>query len=91
MTLDVRLSLRTHDGALVLMTYGGFWVTSGDLRADVAHPVKRSQVDPARYCFRTNPLFQTGSEHYAWLNDIVGIGYGYLVDGGVGHPVHEVP
>ena len=27
MTLDVRLTLRTHDGALVHMTYGGRWVT----------------------------------------------------------------
>src|SRR5919109_4096771 len=49
MTLDVRLTLRTHDGALVHMTYGGRWITPPELRADMIDPVKRYQVDPARY------------------------------------------
>ncbi|HEX9468429.1 MAG TPA: DUF3237 domain-containing protein, partial [Bradyrhizobium sp.] len=46
MMLDVRLTLRTHDGALVQMTYGGRWITPPELRADMADPVKRLQIDP---------------------------------------------
>jgi hypothetical protein len=71
MALDVRLTLRTHDGALVHMTYGGRW-------------------DPARSYFRTTPLFETGAEHYSWLNDVVCVGSGYVVDGGVAYRVAQV-
>src|ERR1700675_3608567 len=39
MTLDVRLTLRTHDDALLHMTYGGRWITPSELRADMADPV----------------------------------------------------
>ncbi|HEX5289875.1 MAG TPA: DUF3237 domain-containing protein [Streptosporangiaceae bacterium] len=90
MTLDVRLTLRTHDDALVHFTYGGRWVTPRDLQTDMADPVKRHQVDPARYYFRTNPLFETGATHYAWLNDIVCVGTGYLVEGGIAYKVAQV-
>jgi hypothetical protein len=90
MSLDVRLTLRTHDAALVHMTYGGRWITPPDLRATLADPVERHRVDPARYYFRTNPLFETGAPQYAWLNDVVCIGSGYLVDGGVAYRVSQV-
>ena len=90
MTLDVRLALRTHDDALIHMTYGGRWITPPDLRADMADSIKRHQIDPARYYFRTNPLFETGSKQYAWLNDIVCVGQGYLVEGGIAYKVSRV-
>ena len=90
MTLDVRLTLRADDGALVHMTYSGRWVVPPDLRADLADPAKRYHVDPARYYFRTNPLFETGAQQYAWLNDIVCVGSGYLVDGGIAYKVAQV-
>jgi hypothetical protein len=90
MSLDVRLTLRTHDGDLVHMTYGGRWVTPPELRAEMADPAKQHQVDPAHYYFRTNPLFETGSDQYAWLNDIVCVGSGYLVDGGIAYKVSQI-
>jgi hypothetical protein len=90
MSLDVRLTLRTHDDALVYMTYGGRWITPPELRADMADPVRRHQVDPAGYYFRTNPLFETGAKPYAWLNDIVCVGSGYLINGGIAYKVFHV-
>jgi hypothetical protein len=90
MTLDVRLTLRTHDDALVHMSYGGRLNVPSELRADVTDPVKRGRLDPARYYFRTNPLFETGAPQYAWLNDIVCIGEGYLVESGVAYRVSRV-
>jgi hypothetical protein len=90
MALDVRLTLRTDDDALVYMTYGGRWVAPPDLRADISDPAKRYQIDPARYYFRTNPLFETGAPQYAWLNDIVCIGSGYLVEGGIAYKVSQI-
>jgi Protein of unknown function (DUF3237) len=56
MALDVRLTLRTHDNALVHTTYHGRWVFPSGLRADLADPAKRHHVDPARYYFQANPL-----------------------------------
>jgi len=90
MTLDVRLTLRTHDAALVHMTYGGRWVIPPELRADMSDRARRYQVNPSQYYFRTNPLFETGAEQYAWLNDIVCAGSGYLVPGGIAYKVSQV-
>ena len=60
MTLDVRLTLRTHDGALISMSYGGRWVVPADVRDAVADPGAGTRSTPAGYYFRTNPLFETG-------------------------------
>lgn|SRR5215472_5893655 len=90
MLLDVRLTLRTHDDAMVRMTYRGRWIIPPELRADLADPGRRHQIDPARYYFRTNPLFETGASQYAWLNDIVCVGSGYLIEGGVAYKVSQV-
>jgi hypothetical protein len=90
MSLDVRLTLRTHDDALIHMSYGGRWITPPELRADMADPARRHLVDPGRYYFRTNPLFETGATAYAWLNDIVCVGTGCLVEGGIAYKVYRV-
>ncbi|MGI5170665.1 DUF3237 domain-containing protein [Spirillospora sp. CA-253888] len=90
MLLDVRLTLRTDDGALLHMTYGGRYTTTPELRAEVADTAGRHRVDPSRYYFRTNPLFETGAERYAWLNDVVCVGTGYLIEEGVAYKVFRV-
>jgi hypothetical protein len=90
MTLDVRLTLCTHDDALIYLTYGGRLIIPPELSDDLAHPVKRAGVDPSRYYFRTSPFFETGSKKYSWLNDIVCVGSGYFFDGGVGYRIFRV-
>lgn len=90
MTLDVRLTLRTHDDALVHMTYGGRWSTPAELRDAMVDPAQRHRIDPTEYYFRTNPLFETGAEQYAWLNDIVSVGSGYLIERGIAYKVSAV-
>ncbi len=90
MSLDVRLTLRTHDDALLHLTYGGRWVTPPELRAEIADPGRRYEIDPARYYFRTTVLFETGAARYAWLNDIVCVGSGYLIDGGIAYRLFRV-
>ncbi|MFE9333168.1 DUF3237 domain-containing protein [Streptomyces sp. NPDC006925] len=90
MTLDVRLTLRTHDAALLHMSYGGRLVTPPAVRDTLGDPAGRHRVDPADYYFRTNPLFETGAERYAWLNGTVGVGSGHFVEGGVAYRVSEV-
>jgi hypothetical protein len=72
------------------MTYGGRWITPPELRADMADPARRLKIDPVSYYFRTNPLFEAGATQYSWLNDIVCVGSGYLVEGGVAYKVSQV-
>ena len=33
-------------------------------------------VDPSEYYFRVAPMFETGAERYAWLNNILAVGVG---------------
>ncbi|MEU1315014.1 DUF3237 family protein [Streptomyces tibetensis] len=56
----------------------------------LADPDERHRIDPAHYYFRTNPLFETGAEPYAWLNGTVCVGSGYLVAGGIAYKVSRV-
>ena len=89
--LDVRLSLKTDDGAVILMTYHGRMVPlDGDIgyALDFAKPDDPEGAD--RYYFRTNPLFETGDERYKWLNHLVSIGKGRTGDGGVIYDVFAI-
>ncbi|MGH7089253.1 MAG: DUF3237 domain-containing protein, partial [Stellaceae bacterium] len=72
--LDVRLALRTDDGALIAMTYRGY-------RHGPAAAIERlnrgEPVDPKSYYFRIAPVFETAAEHYLWLNRVVAVGTGH--------------
>jgi hypothetical protein len=86
-TLDVRLVLKTNDGALIEMTYRG-------LRHGPAEVIARMEqggaVDPAGYYFRIAPLFETAAPQYAWLNNIVAIGTGHRQADGPVYSVFEL-
>jgi hypothetical protein len=90
MVLDVRLTLRTDDDALVQLTYGGRWTIPEEIRDRMGDPATRHLVDPGSYYFRTTPVFETGARKYLWLNDIVCVGSGYPVEGGIAYRVFEV-
>jgi len=82
--LDVRLTLRTTDGALIGMTYRG--VRHGP--PSVIERLNRGEpVDPSEYYFRTAPWFETSAERYDWLNRIVALATGRRPPEG---PVYEV-
>lgn len=84
---DVRLILRTDDGALVLMTYRGIRHASPDVGARIA---RGEQVAPSDYYLRTAPFFETSAPKYAWLNKIVSIGVGERQANGVKYEVFEI-
>lgn len=62
--LDVRLTLRTHDGAVILMTYNGIGF----------------RTETGEVVLRTAPLFETGDARYTWLNRVQAVGIGQLQD-----------
>jgi hypothetical protein len=88
--VDARLVLITDDGALIHMSYGGRVTFDEALEHELRDPVRRHLIDPARYYFRTTPLFETGADRYTWLNGIVSVGLGRLIEGGVAYDVFEL-
>jgi hypothetical protein len=82
--LDVRITLRTHDDALIYMSYRGMrhgpqWVLDRLNRGE--------KVDPSEYYFRTAPLFETSSEKYSFLNRIISVATGRREPTG---PIYDV-
>jgi hypothetical protein len=88
--LDVRAILKTHRGEVISMTYGGRWVIPPDIRKEVLGPQTGPLVDPKRFYLRVNPLFETVSPDVAWLNDVVAIGLGRPIVGGIQHEVFAI-
>ena len=64
--IDARLTLRTHDDALIYMSYGG--------RLDLSNPA-------AGLIAYSAPVFETGDPRYAWLNAVQAVGKGQLALG----------
>ena len=82
--LDVRLTLKTHDGHGIYMSYKGLrhgpqWVLD--------RLAKGEKVDPSEYYFRIAPRFETSSEKYSFLNRIISVGVGRREATG---PIYEV-
>lgn len=84
---DVRLLLRTDDGELILMTYGGVRHASPEVNSRIAQGV---WVNSSEYYLRTAPFFETSSPKYAWLNKIVSVGIGERQSNGVNYEVFEI-
>jgi hypothetical protein len=63
-TIDVRATLRTHDGAIVFAQYHG--------RLDASEGMGLPKT------VYVAPRFETGDERYAWLNRIQAVGKGVV-------------
>jgi len=84
---DVRLTLETDDGALILMSYRGVRHASPEVSARIA---RGDEVGADEYYLRTAPFFETAASRYAWLNLIVSVAKGRRVPGGVIYDVFEI-
>src|SRR5262245_59443522 len=73
-TLDVRVTLETDDGALILVQYGG--------RIDLSGA-------PGRPAYAA-PRFDTGDPRYAWLNRLQAVAKGTLDGSVLTYEVYEV-
>ena len=87
LTLDVRVTLETSDGALIFMTYRG-------LRHGPDAVMERlnsgQEVDPSEYYFRITPSFETADDRYAWLNQLVAVGTGHRLPEGPVYDIYKV-
>lgn len=89
--LDVRMTLKTDDGALIHVHWHGLMVFAPEEQAyalDFAKP--DDPVGASRYYFRTSPRLEVGDERYAWLNGLLCVSKSRTGDGGVIHRVFAV-
>jgi hypothetical protein len=85
--LDVRLVLRTTDGALIVMTYQCLRAGPPSVIEELD---KGEAVDPTSYYFRMNPLFETSAAKYDWMNRIIAVGIGQRLADGPIYSIFEV-
>jgi hypothetical protein len=71
--LDLRVTLLTHDGALISVTSFGLRHGPPDVMAALG---RGEPVDPAQYYFRTTPRFQTAHPACAFLNRLITVAKG---------------
>src|SRR5262245_29582743 len=71
--LDLRITLETHDNALISMTSLGLRHGPPEVLAALA---RGESVDPSRYYFRTAPRFETSAPQYAFVNRLIAIASG---------------
>lgn len=79
--LDVRLTLKTDDGALIYVTYNG---VIGHTKESWDRFLKGEVLTSKDHYFITAPTMQTSSEKYAWLNNVQCVGKVVEVKSGEG-------
>ena len=77
----------TDDNALIYMHYKGLRHGPDEVMARLA---KGEAVDPDSYYFRMAPVFETGSEKYAWINRMLCVATGHRLSTGPVYQVYEV-
>jgi len=82
--VDARMTLRTDDGALIYVSYGGVISMT---QANFERMSGGATLTSADVYFVTTPVFQTSAERYGWLNHVQAIGKVASVKGGAGSHV----
>lgn len=85
--MDVRAAVRTDDGQFIYTYYRGYLNIPPEMLQRI---YKGEKVDPSEYYFRTTPVFETASEKYAWLNNIVAVGIGTMSATAVAYKVYSI-
>ncbi len=85
--IDVRITLKTDDGALVYCTYQGLFKAGPDALTRFA---RGQPLGEDEYRLRTLVRFETGAPAYSWLNDLLAIGVGRQLATGPEYKIFEV-
>ena len=85
--VDVRATLRSHDGALI------HYEARGVIKIPVDGMDRLGAGEVLAFdetYVRTTPSFQTADERYAWLNEVVAVGYNILSPNHIYYRVYQV-
>ena len=84
---DIRATIRTNDGALIHYESRGIIKIPADgldrLAAGKVLPFDQTYV-------RTTPKFETSDERYAWLSEVVALGYNVLSPNHIDYRIYRV-
>ena len=85
--VDVRATIRTHDGALIHYESRGVI----KIPADGVDRLATGEFLPFDETYvRTTPTFETADERYAWLSGVVALGYNVLSPDVIDYRVYRV-
>jgi hypothetical protein len=84
--LDVRATFETHDGAAIYLYYHGILVFDERVASalEKGEGTEYGEVD-----FITQPRFETGDPRYAWLNSVVAVSQGRVLQNAVEYQVYQ--
>lgn len=85
--VDVRLTIRTRDEALIHYEARGII----KIPADGIQRLAAGEVLPFEDTYvRTTPKFETADERYAWLSEVVAVGYNVLSPNHIDYRIYKV-
>lgn len=85
--VDVRATIRTHDGALIHYESRGII----KIPADGLERLAAGEVLPFDETYvRTTPKFETADERYTWLSEVVALGYNVLSPNHIDYRIYRV-
>ncbi len=85
--LNARATLQTDNGALIYATNRGYLT---NIPQWFSRRMAGEQIPHEEYYFVTTPSFETGTPQYAWLQQVVVVGRGSLIPGGVSYQFFAV-
>jgi hypothetical protein len=88
--IDVRSIWKTHDGALIHVTYGGRLVIPADVLGAFRDPAQVEALPEDSYYFRIQPVFEASDERYGWLNAVTAAGVGKRTAKGVRYRIFSL-
>jgi hypothetical protein len=87
MVIDVRLTLKTDDGALIYLAYQGRFVAEPDAMERFAKGVF---LEPHEYSLAMTAKFECGDPRYSWLNNVIAVGTGERTPTGPIYSIFEI-
>jgi hypothetical protein len=87
MVIDVRLTLKTDDGALIYLTYQGRFLAAAEAMARFA---KGALLEASEYSLAIVAKFECGDDRYSWLNNVIATGTGEQTRTGPVYTIFEI-
>jgi Protein of unknown function (DUF3237) len=87
MVIDVRLTLKTVDEALIYLAYQGRFLAETNVMARFA---QGALLDPSEYSLAIRATFECGDDRYAWLNNLLAVGTGIQTETGPVYSIFEI-
>lgn len=87
LVIDVRLTLKTGDGATIYLAYAGRMVGQGDAMARFRKGERLAAED---YSLTITAKFECSDPRYAWLNDALVVGTGAQTPTGPVYTLFEI-